>query len=371
MNTAHATTFPGTLPGADPRGSMTTGALAAASHNGFPIVARHVQRRDRLGPLAGVTCALVLGGFTFWSLSSHRMVPVAAPESAIPQAAVLPEPLPVVPRAALSAPTAPLPVTQIDPALFRQNAPALVMDAGSAPQAADKASAGPVARAANTSPASGQPVARTPAQPLTADESFAERIGSSSVDTASASRLADPANTVVQGTVIAAVLETAIDSDLPGYARAVVSQDIRSFDGTRVLVPRASHLIGQYKSGVANGQKRAYVLWSRLIRPDGVSVALGSPATDFAGNSGLAGDVDTHFFARFGSAVMLSVVDLFAAIGSAAVVISGSSQSAASVAAQRDGQIPPTIRVPQGSPIRVFTARDLDFSTVAAVAAAP
>jgi len=42
------------------------------------------------------------------------------------------------------------------------------------------------------------------------------------------------------------VLETAINSDLPGYTRAIVSRDIRSFDGTNILVPRGSRLIGQY-----------------------------------------------------------------------------------------------------------------------------
>ena len=77
--------------------------------------------------------------------------------------------------------------------------------------------------------------------------------------------------------MIPAVLETAINTDVPGYVRAVVSQDVRSFDGTRVLVPRSSRLIGQYQSGLQAGQKRAYVIWTRLIRPDGVSVALASP----------------------------------------------------------------------------------------------
>ena len=90
---------------------------------------------------------------------------------------------------------------------------------------------------------------------------------------------------MTQGTLIPAVLETAIDTDLPGYVRAVVSRDVRSFDGSKVLIPRSSRLIGQYKSGLADGQTRAYVIWSRLIRPDGVSVALGSPAVDFSGRS--------------------------------------------------------------------------------------
>lgn len=343
-------------PSTDPREGMTAQSLADAGRNGFPVVAGHVQRRDRLGTLTGVACALLLGGFTFWGMSSQRAAPPApAAAPAVPAAELAP--------VAQAAPPALPPAAQADPLEHRMRAPALILDIAAAES---KPAAPPVAAVAAAAPAS---AARGPQPGLSADESFAERIGNSSTDTVTATRLADPGHTVIQGTLIAAVLETAIDSDLPGFARAVVSQDIRSFDGSRVLIPRASRLVGQYKSGVANGQKRAYVLWSRLIRPDGASIALASPATDFAGNTGLAGEVDTHFFARFGSAILLSVVDVLAAVGSASVVISGS-QSAAAVAVQRDAQIPPTIKVPQGSPIRVFTARDLDFASVTREAAA-
>ncbi len=66
-------------------------------------------------------------------------------------------------------------------------------------------------------------------------------------------RLAEPASTVVQGTLIPAVLETAIDTDIPGYVRAVVSQDVKSFDGSKVLIPRSSRLIGEYKAATQAG----------------------------------------------------------------------------------------------------------------------
>jgi type IV secretion system protein VirB10 len=180
---------------------------------------------------------------------------------------------------------------------------------------------------------------------------------------ARSTRLAEPANTVVQGTLISAVLETALDSDLPGYARAVVSQDIRSFDGSRILIPRSSRLIGEYKSGLASGQRRAYLLWTRLVRPDGVSVALASPAVDVTGRAGVGGKVNSHFFERFGSAILLSIIGnvTAGATRGSTVVLSGG-QSAASLAAQQDGQRAPTVRVRQGEPIRVFTARDLIFS---------
>jgi type IV secretion system protein VirB10 len=179
-----------------------------------------------------------------------------------------------------------------------------------------------------------------------------------------ATRLAEPATTVVQGTLIPAVLETAIDTDVPGYARAVVSQDVRSFDGSRVLIPRSSRLVGEYKGVTQAGQRRAFLMWTRLIRPDGVSIALGSPAADFSGQAGIGGQVNSHFLSRFGSSILLSILggagSLFTG-GTSAVVVSGG-QSAASVAAQHDGNRPPTIKVQQGQPIRVFTARDLIFS---------
>jgi len=195
---------------------------------------------------------------------------------------------------------------------------------------------------------------------------FASRIGGVGGAPAQARPMTNPTTTVTEGTMIPAILETAINTDVPGYVRAVVSQDVRSFDGSKILVPRSSRLIGQYQSGVQQGQKRAYVIWTRLIRPDGASVNIASPAVAFDGTTGLAGDVNNHFFRRFGSSMLLSVIGGLGAIasGGTSVILGGAGQSAAGIAAQQDGEIGPTIRVKMGEPIRVFTARDLDFSTV-------
>ena len=184
--------------------------------------------------------------------------------------------------------------------------------------------------------------------------------------TARAQAMANPGTTVTQGTLIPAILETAIDTDVPGYVRAVVSQDVKSFDGKNVLIPRSSRLVGQYQSGLQAGQKRAYVIWTRLIRPDGASVNLQSPGIGFDGTTGLPGDVDSRFFQRFGSAMLLSVVGGLSAIGSggASVIVGGGGQAAAAAAVSQDSQLGPVVRVRQGEPIRVFTARDLDFSGV-------
>ena len=180
--------------------------------------------------------------------------------------------------------------------------------------------------------------------------------------------LTDPVNTVVQGSIIPAVLETGLNSDLPGYARAIVSGDVKGFDGSKVMIPRGSRLIGQYKSGLATGQSRAFIIWTRLIRPDGVSIQLGSPVMDEAGQTGLGGKVNRHFLQRFGSAMLLSVVGGLAGVvsdsGANALVINTGSdaQGAAAQALQADARIAPTVKVPVGTPIQVFVARDLDFS---------
>ncbi|TIO93158.1 MAG: TrbI/VirB10 family protein, partial [Mesorhizobium sp.] len=113
---------------------------------------------------------------------------------------------------------------------------------------------------------------------------------------------------IPEGTLIPGILETAINSDLPGQIRAITSQDVYSFDGRRVLIPTGTRLIGEYQSEVTRGQKRIFVIWTRLIRDDGVSVRLSSIGTDSLGRSGLTGIVDNKWRERFGSAIMLSVV---------------------------------------------------------------
>ena len=176
---------------------------------------------------------------------------------------------------------------------------------------------------------------------------------------------------IPQGAIIAAVLETALDSDLPGYARAIVNRDVLSFDGSAVLIPAGSRVIGQYNSGVAQGASRVFIVWQRLIRPDGVSIALASPATDDLGRGGLAGKVNRHFLQRYGGAILLSVLTggisaTSASLSNGNTVVVGTASEATGLASQASNSlnIPPTIRTPQGANVRIFVARDLDFTGV-------
>ncbi|HYC82610.1 MAG TPA: TrbI/VirB10 family protein [Croceibacterium sp.] len=188
-------------------------------------------------------------------------------------------------------------------------------------------------------------------------------------DRVSAGRLANPSFTVPKGTIVAAVLETALDSSRPGAVRAIVSRDVKSFDGSRVLIPRGSRLYGEYNADVSAGQKRALIRWQRLTRPDAVIVNLDSPAADPLGRAGVEGKVDSHFFARFGSAILQSVLDIGVGLATRSVnddaVIVALPGSTQQVTGQlQPAQVQPTLRVRQGTSVSVFVQRDLDFSTV-------
>jgi type IV secretory pathway VirB10-like protein len=336
-----------------------------------------------------VLAALGLGALVFLQLSQGRVrleqarltdpSPAAAPainSADLPAPAPLPAPpiAPPVEEPAIAPPQFPAP-TAIDPAreaeiAARLKAPSLVVDLseatpppGAAPTPGAALSPQAVMRAAAPSGASDRRGE--------SDERFAADIrGEGAIK---AERLAHPAATVIEGTMLAAVLETAINSDLPGLARAVVSRDVRSFDGTQVLIPRGSRVIGQYKSGVALGQSRAFVIWTRLIRPDGVSLPLAAPATDEMGRGGLQSKVDRHFLRRFGGAILLSLISAGANAATDSsdtqIIIAGArgSADAASIALQKEIDLPPTLSVPQGQPIRIFVSRDLDFSSIDAL----
>ncbi len=191
---------------------------------------------------------------------------------------------------------------------------------------------------------------------------------------------------VPEGTLIPGILETAVNSDLPGQIRAIVSKDVWSFDGRRIIIPTGTRLIGEYQSSVTTGQTRIFVVWTRLIRSDGASIRLNSIGADSLGRSGMTGNVDKHFIERFGNAILLSIVG-----GGASYLTGYGSGSSAASSTQTDAQraadiarntiaqtfsnmanqalsdglkIPPTISVAQGERIFVYVRQDLDFSAL-------
>lgn len=335
--------------------------------------------RSGLPPLALAAIAIVVGLLLFVVLNQRRISQSEPgvrlpPESGastwapppplyVPQEAE-PQPIPIVPeersQSAISNPVAspaPAPAarpTLVQPVYVPQPVPQLAPPApqarvsAGAPLVIDTGGASTAATAGSTGTFSslvphGDTIGRT-----------------------RASALANRSMTVIQGTLIQAVLETGFDSTQPGFARAVVSRDVRSFDGTNVLIPRGSKLIGEYRSDVAQGQNRAVIIWTRLIRPDGMTISMDSPAVDPLGRGGVPATVNSHFFARLGDALLQSTVGIGSAlaqrrVAGAVVLLPGTTTAAAGQIAPTNNYVP-TLTVPAGKSISVFVAHDLDFS---------
>ena len=203
---------------------------------------------------------------------------------------------------------------------------------------------------------------------------FMAQVSANGVPITHATQIAHPAETLAQGTMIWATLESRISSDLPGLVRAVTSEDIFGEDGSRILIPRGSRLVGQYTNAIAQGQKRIFVVWQRVIRPDHIDIQISSPGVDPLGTAGMGADsVNTHFFEQFSNAILLSFIGAGAAnmgvhpddqFNSAAAyreALSNSFNQTAQNTLRNTGVIQPTLTINQGSKMSVFVARDLDF----------
>jgi len=126
--------------------------------------------------------------------------------------------------------------------------------------------------------------------------------------------IADLAHTIAQGKLLTAVIETAINTEVPGFVRGLVSRDVYAEAGNEVLIPRGTRLFGSYSSQINQGQGRVEISWTRLIRPDGVDVSISFNASDQFGRAGIAGDVDN----KYGSIIAGSLLTSLLAIGGAA-----------------------------------------------------
>lgn len=215
------------------------------------------------------------------------------------------------------------------------------------------------------------PAPGAPGQAATGDDAF-RRAGAKAAEVRQAEVIADPAHTVMQGTLIEAALETAISTDLAGNVSAIVSHDVWSFDMSRVLIPRGSRLFGRYDSEVDAGQRRVLIAWDRLVTTDGQSVSLAAYGTDRIGRSGLPGTVRNHFLQRFGTAALISLIgavptlaaDKYAAneVASDTAENVGTDLGEAVNTVMADYlSIPPTISVNQGAVVMIRVDADLAF----------
>lgn len=179
---------------------------------------------------------------------------------------------------------------------------------------------------------------------------------------------------LAKGAFIDCTLETAIDSTLPGMTTCITATDTFSADGTVVLLERGTKLVGETRGQAQQGSARIFVLWTEARTPTGVVVPLASPGTDELGRSGLPGEVNRHFWDRFGAAILLTVISgaVQGAVNSqnsgGSVVVSPSTSTDVMTEILRSTlNTPPTVTKAQGDRIQVFVARDVDFRPVYAL----
>ena len=184
-------------------------------------------------------------------------------------------------------------------------------------------------------------------------------------------RLHEPlsAYEVKAGTLIPAVLVTAINSDLPGDVIAQVSEHIYdSVTGEFLLIPQGSKLYGRYDSVISYGQERVLVAWQRLVMPNGKSINLeGMIAADSAGSSGLEDQVDHHFMQLAGAVFLSTAISLSGNLSDDDGGYGDDVGDTVAQEASRVGQryvsknmnVQPTLKIRGGAEVRVFVNKDM------------
>lgn len=226
----------------------------------------------------------------------------------------------------------------------------------------------------NAGPAQAQPGSAfgggdAPANP---GDEFSSKLKVTASGEAKASRVIDRNFLLARGKSTSCTTISRIDSTQPGLVTCVGDADVYSDNGNVLLFEKGTEYIGLMRGGLQQGQARVFILWEEARTPKGVKVMLASPAADSLGATGVDGYVDSHFWQRFGGALMLSIVqDSVARAGSSsAPATAGAGQDAAAEAVRNSVNIPPTLKKNHGQTVTIQVARDIDFRPVYALEAA-
>ena len=231
------------------------------------------------------------------------------------------------------------------------------------------------ARSASAPPAP-PPTADVGERPTRKPGALEEKLEAVELRAASAGILPDRDRLITEGTVLDCVLETKIVSSVAGMTACHLTRDVYSTSGRIVLLDRGSRVVGRYQSGLHQGDARIFVVWTRVETPAGIVVELDSPGAGPLGEAGLGGHVDTHFWGRFGAAILLSIIE--GGVDAAAARAGGTRRNTTINVANTTNagkeviarsmeptiNIPPTLVKNQGDRVGIFVARDLDFRSV-------
>jgi type IV secretion system protein VirB10 len=241
------------------------------------------------------------------------------------------------------------------------------------------------------------PGGRVRAGPLTEDERIAAAEAKAEEDPLTASlhpsrlsasmkahRIKNPDKIINRGEPIPCSLQTAINSQLPGFVTCITGKEIRSLSGRATLMDRGTKLFGEVKYGIKRGQDRLLILWTWATIPmqtrrgvEYVDVELNSPAAGPLGEPGVEGDVNHHYAQRFLAAGLFTIIEAAPQLLQAAIqnnnsgtgnsytnFTSSPAQSLAGTVLQETIHIPDVLTRNQGANVMVMVARPLDFSDV-------
>ncbi len=222
----------------------------------------------------------------------------------------------------------------------------------------------------------GDPAAPRPAGSSSSE--LAQRLTPTLLEGTKASHLLHPDLTILQGSQIPCLQQTAMDSSYNGFVTAILPQDIRGATGRVILLEKGTKLFGSMERAMINGLDRQFVLWIQATTPNFVRITLDSPAADEIGQTGLDGSVNQHLRRKLSGVAMLSLLQGTIQAGVQAATpehttslnfssFGGNADNLTNTMLQSTIAIPDTLHRDQGLACTAFVARDLDFSSVYAL----
>lgn len=197
-------------------------------------------------------------------------------------------------------------------------------------------------------------------------QQFADQARNTAIGRSYAQQMQNLDYTILAGSIIPIVVESATQSGLTNMVVGLVSQDVYASRGNKIMIPKGSEITGQALGEVAQSQNRQFGIIQRIVTPRGILIEPGSVITGPLGRTGMTANVNRHFWERLGNALIVSLVGIGASeinnpYGQAAG-LTFQQQLANSLA---DGiNRPPTLTTPQGQRGNIILERDLDFSNV-------
>ena len=171
--------------------------------------------------------------------------------------------------------------------------------------------------------------------------------------------------------MIPALLVNQVNSELPGVVKAQIIQDICGGHGRKVLLPAGTQAWGQYQPLSKAGDERLAIIWTRFLTPSGINIHVANAEmADAMGRSGIAGELDTRFWDRFGLALFLTVGATVAATqipvqnNQGAVLVDGVHGTVRDVANQilaSQINIKPSVEIDRGSHLLITLRKDIWF----------